>query len=343
MKISNYLNKLGYRPDLSDGVYDKYEKVLHKYLKDIRYQQFCSLRESAFEEEDIINFIGDDVRLLKLVSSGQLKISIAILEEIISLIRELDLNPVNILDLGGSDGWACDYLIRHLNLNSSAKVIDKNNIYESVSKNIQITNIDYSSYVNKDGHDLIISILGAPYENISDLYGCISRSLSENGKAFLGLRIASISDYVKSISIANSFNLKYEIDYSNRLKIFDEHIPFICITKSNQAQTDNEKLLLSRKGFMNYSNPKRVYGYEAQVFDKLLKEAEILSMDTLEFDNGIKFHLDIFKMNNIVYRKTYNTYGDLLIEYPVNSDDKYNNIQSQFKRFQNETLWNNSV
>ena len=67
MKINNYLNKLGYRPDLSDGVYDKYEKALNKYLKDIRYQQFCSLRESASTEEDIINFIGDDIRLLKLV------------------------------------------------------------------------------------------------------------------------------------------------------------------------------------------------------------------------------------------------------------------------------------
>ena len=343
MKINNYLNKLGYRPDLSDGVYDKYEKALNKYLKDIRYQQFCSLRESASTEEDIINFIGDDIRLLKLVSSSQLKISIVILEEVINTIRELDINPINILDLGGSDGWACNYLIKHFNPDSTVTVVDKNTIYEAVSENIEITNTDYSSYVKKGGHDLIISILGAPYDSLSDLYKCISQSLSENGKALLGLRISSISDYIESINIANNFNLKYEVDYSKRLQIFDEHIPFICITKSNQAQTDSEKLLLSREGFMNYSNPKRVYGYEAQIFEKLLKEAEILSMDTIEFDNGIKFHLDIFKMNDIVYRKTYNTYGDLLIEYPVNSDDKYNNIQSQLERFHNESLWNNSL
>ena len=343
MKINNYLNKLGYRPDLSDGVYDKYEKVLHKYLKDIRYQQFCSLRESGTTEEDIINFIGNDLRLLKLVSSGQLKISIVILEEIINTIRELDINPINILDLGGSDGWACNYLFKHLNLDSSLTVVDKNTMYDAVSENIEITNADYSRYVNKDGHDLIISILGAPYHNLSDLYKCISQSLTENGKALLGLRISSISDYLESISIANSFNLKYEVDYSKRLQIFDEHIPFICITKSNQDQTENEKLLLSRKGFMNHSNPKRVYGYEAKVFEKLLKEAEILSKDTLEFENGIKFHLDIIMMNNILYRKTYNTYGDLLIEYPIKSDDNHNNIQTQLERFHNEDLWNNNL
>lgn len=71
MILSNYLNKIGYRPDLLDGKFQKFEKDLFNHLKEDLYHEFCSLREKSGSEQDITTFIGNDLRLLRLVISSQ--------------------------------------------------------------------------------------------------------------------------------------------------------------------------------------------------------------------------------------------------------------------------------
>ena len=90
MNLESYIRKYGYRPDYStnDPYKSKYEKALLQYLGEERYFQFNEIRDTPKVDESIImEFIGDDVNLLKLILSSQIKISLRYLEEMITIIN----------------------------------------------------------------------------------------------------------------------------------------------------------------------------------------------------------------------------------------------------------------
>ena len=68
MNVKSYLRKQGYRPELSDGLLNKYEDSLFKYLKEEKYDEFFELRGVGNSEEVIFHFIGIDKKLLKIVT-----------------------------------------------------------------------------------------------------------------------------------------------------------------------------------------------------------------------------------------------------------------------------------
>jgi hypothetical protein len=342
MKIKNYLRKLGYRPDLSDGVLDKYEERLFKYLKEERYEEFCEFRALAVSEESIIRFIGDDIGLFKIVLSGQIRISINILDEIISLIKQNNTSPKRILDLGGTDGWAVNFLNEKLQLNSELTVIDKNTLWEPVSENVKILNNSYAEYDTIEKHDLIISILGAPQNGIKELFECIKKSITINGMAIVGLRISNEIDYAETVKLAGECGLIFVTKHCKNLQVFDENIPFIYLENSVAIPNNNDCLRLVRKGYNNLEFSKRLFGYNANQFLELIKDGEIVASDKVDFDNG-SMEVIVIEKNEILYRKTSNTMGDIIIEYPVELDKESNTVNKQDERIKSENLWNSSL
>lgn len=342
MKIKNYLNKLGYRPDLSDGIFNKYEDRLLKYLKEERYSEFCDLREYAISEESIMGFIGDDINLLKIILSGQISVSIKILEEIISLIKNNSISPKRILDLGGTDGWAVNYINEKLQLNSELTVVDKNTLWQPVNENVQILNNSYTEYNTEQKHNLIISILGAPQEGLKELFECVKNSISEDGIAIVGLRISNEYDYAESVKLAGEYGLRFVAKQCKSIMVFDEKIPLICLKKTTLKPNNNDCFNLVRKGYFNLENAKRVFGYEAILFSELIKDGEVVSKDNKEFPNA-SMEVKIIQKNEILYRITSNTKGDILIEYPIELDSDYNTVEKQVERMNLENIWNSTL
>ena len=118
MSIINYLRKNGYRPDLCDGNGEKFQKTLYNYLGKDKYEHYCLISDNSNSEEEITEFAGTDMKLLKLFQSSQIKISIRFTELILDRIKEIGLSPKNILDLGGSDGWSSNFIRKKINSNS---------------------------------------------------------------------------------------------------------------------------------------------------------------------------------------------------------------------------------
>ncbi len=343
MTINSYLRKNGYRPELSDGIYDKYEKAIASYLKETNYNEFCDLREYASCEEEILDFIGDDERFLKIVFSAQIQISICILEKIISVIKNRPESPNQILDLGGADGWAINYLNESLNLKCPLTVVDLNNRWNLVNDNITLVNKTYSEFKNETKFDLIISILGASNDNLIELFTCIKHSISNKGMALVGLRIASDYQYTKALEIADSLGLRITPDLSSKLKIFDEQIPFIALERSTTKLKQSEKLNLIRQGFHNNLEAKRVYGFEARCLLQLIEDGERMAISKETWYDGEYFEVKILNKNDILYRISQNNSGDLLIEYPIEIQDEKNEVGNQLSRMTLNDIWNNSL
>ena len=347
MSIKNYLRKHGYRPDLCDGNWEKFQKTLFKYLGEEKYDDYCEISSNQTSEDDIIDFVGTDVKLLKLFMSSQIEVSIRFTELIIEKLKKIGLSPKKILDLGGSDGWSSNYLRKIINQDSDITVVDKNKNYKPVEKNIFIHNITYSEFKTEEKFDLIISILGSPIEGMKELLTCIEKSLSIEGIVFLGLRISTVSHYIKLLEISNSLGLTYYSEHCEKISVFDESFPFICLKRSNHKMTHNEKLIISRKGFFNIKKPKRVYGYEVEVLDKLIKDGQILSNETYDFEDEGKFTVEIIEKNEILYRKSYNStrdiIGDIIIEYPVEKNIEEYSVKKQLEKNTEENLFNNTL
>ena len=343
MKINNYLRKIGYRPDLSDGILLKYEKALNNYLGDKQYDDFCRARDSAKNENDILEFVGPDLKLLKLILSGQITISTKILERIIDRLRLLNKAPKNLLDLGGAEGWASSFLNKSLNFNCPITVVDRNPVFKPSGEELLIINEDYGNFSPNNNFDLIISILGAPISGLDELFGVIDRSISVDGSALLGLRIPTPIEYASAIDLAGKYNLAFQVDECESIEVFGDSFPLIYLKRAKKPIDNNEKLMLVRKGFHNYSRTKRVFGYEAILLETLITEYETVVEEEKSWDNGDSFAITVLRKNGILYRKSSNSKGDLLIEYPVDIKDHFNNVDNQIRRFHKENLWNNSL
>ena len=347
MSIVNYLRKNGYRPDLCDGIGEKYQKTLFNYLGDEKYEQYCYIADNSSSEEEITEFAGTDIKLLKLLHSSQIKISIRFTELILDRVKELGLSPKNILDLGGSDGWSSNFIRKKTNPNSTITVVDKNKIFNPVEDDITIYNHKYSEFTSEKKFDLVVSILGSPMDGIDDLYSCVNRVLSDGGIVFMGLRISSTSDYIRSLEIANSLGFSYSSEFSERITVFDESLPLICLKRSDQKSTSNEKLIISRKGFFNLSEPRTVYGYEVDVISKFIEGGKLINTETYDFEDEVKFTVEIIEKNDILYRKSYNSIngriGDVIIQYPIKNNKEEFEVKKQLERNATKNIFKNTL
>lgn len=204
--IKSHLIDYGYNLDFSYDD-DLCSRELVKHLGKKKYIEFCSYVESMMSqfgyvgiEEKIRFYIGKDDKHLKILLSGQILISAMILEGIIESLSKLNLNSLNklnILEMGGYDGWSSDYLNKNTPFNSKIDVIDIITNDENPNKNIQLIKSNYKDFISSEKYDVIFSILGVNEDKIEDLIQCVERNIKAKGYVLLGLRIQP-EDYRKT-------------------------------------------------------------------------------------------------------------------------------------------------
>lgn len=337
MNIKNHLRKYGYRPDLSDGILDKYEDSLAKYLSSERYEEFYYLRMNSTNNENhfmkVLNFIGEDSKLLRLALSSQLSISISLLQKVVDVIKVSKIIPKRVLELGGADGWALDYIDKKFNWSSELVNVEKYDKWVPKSKKITQLPISYAQFYDEHKYDLIFGILSCEAREVKDLIECISKHIDKGGIVCLGLRIAHDRYYREFIDLAIANGLSFDLNYCESIQVYDEGIPFMVLRKKTSVNSLNQKLRIVRKGFYNLLPEKRVFGFEANVLRDLLSEGVEIYSEERTFSDDNTLRIALIKKNEIVYRLVSNSIGDLIIEYPVFEDDGNNNIDGQIERF----------
>ena len=196
--IKNHLRNYGYYLEYSLND-DLCSKELRKYLGRKKYDKFwthvdnmVSLLGTNDVEKIIRDFIGEDLKFLKILLSGQIIISVSIIEEIINSIKRNSsfLNKkLDILELGGYDGWTSDYLDLSIENELNLDVVDFEKSKNNPNKNIQLINSDYKDFLSKKKYDIVFSVLGINYNNINILLNCVLQNINKGGYVYLGLRV----------------------------------------------------------------------------------------------------------------------------------------------------------
>jgi phospholipid N-methyltransferase len=200
--IEKHLRKYGYNINYS---FDDMEcsnelqrnlgnKKYKEYIKSV--DQYVNNNPGAYGvEQHIRDFFKDNQKGLKIIISGTIAISVSMLEVIMDYIsQEISSSSVNqILELGGGDGWAADYILSKLGLEINIDVVDKN--YDLKNKNSQVNIIqrDYLDFEAKNKYDIVYSILGIEFERATTLIECINRTTNSGSLVLIGLRAQPIN------------------------------------------------------------------------------------------------------------------------------------------------------
>jgi len=326
--ISKQLRDFGFKTELS-GLNDpsgkkteKFYKNLRQYLGDFRFEEYLNLQDSQIgpdAEFKMMKFIAEDETLFKLLLSFQIGISEEIFKEIITIIKKLDLHPKRVLELGGANGWAVDYLDQYVfGSDQELVVVDSFSNWTPISKGINLVSSDYFSFQSDKRFDLIFSILGFSNEDFSDFLNKAISLLSDDGWLILGLRISSEKSFEKVLTSIYDSGCHLKLEFSERIRVGQEQFPILVIEKGRKKLSRNEKLLCLRKGFYNLDNPKKLIGYEASYFLELLSPQILLKEEKKEYENRYWLNLKHFEFDAITFRLFENSAGDLALEFPVN-------------------------
>ncbi len=347
MNIESYIRKYGYKPEYctADPEMVKYEKALLEYLGKDKYNLLNKLRlEPKITEIKIMEFVQNDAILLRMMLSSQIKISIKILEGIKDIIHKLKIKPQNILDLGGAEGWAADYLNDFFKWKINKKIVDNFHSWIPINENTEIIHSNYNDYKSQEKFELIISILGANLVHAKELLECINSNLSEKGIAIIGLRISGEIEFYQFVENCIESGLEIKNNFSFRINAMDQSIPIITLLKSNSQRSKNEMWRSTRESFQEIESPKRFFGVEGFILLELIKDGEIISTENRDWENGDYFQIKIYKKNDILYRVTTNSFGNILIECPIDKEDDCNELQSQLERlYYSPELWSSSI
>ncbi len=194
--IAEHLKKYGYRIDFSFND-DLCTDYLMRYLGEDGYFNFWSHVEEMEGRIGIQNsekikrdYIGTDTKFLKILLSGQIAISAEILKIISSYMDRFDSNShFDVLELGGYDGWASDFLENKYKPKMQFDVLDENILIMNLNPRLNYINSTYKDFKSSKKYDIIFSILGAPYFDVDELITCAKNNIKSGGELFLGLRV----------------------------------------------------------------------------------------------------------------------------------------------------------
>lgn len=317
-----YLKSNGFNPDLKYNN-EEYINQIHELLGKKEGNKFLksieNLKEQGiFSEEAVVNLIGNNIKLLKLVYSSQIEISKQVLDRYIDLIQKLRIHPKSVMDIGGGSGWAVKYLSDIFLWDSENCVLDRNSNWDKF-KNIEYFNQDYSEFKSSQKFDFFISILGASDEkDINSLLEFINCTCTDNFTAILCLRIATEPAFLNLITTLNNLGIEILIEYSKPIRVDDEKFPLVVLKKSvKQELSKGTKLHMLRYCFSDFTSVKRVCGFEAEIFLKLIEDGDQIEAYDFEELYETDLKVKILRKNDIVYRVSVLSDNYVVIDYPI--------------------------
>ncbi|RPA66883.1 class I SAM-dependent methyltransferase [Cyclobacteriaceae bacterium YHN15] len=345
--LKKHLQEFGFKTELS-GLNDptgkkaeKFYKTLKQYLGPFRFEEYLDLQDSSGSPEDeskLMKFIGKDETLFRLLLSFQIEMSEEIFKEILSIVKALGLQPKSVLELGGANGWALDYLADEgFDNTEELIVLDSFPNWTPVSEDIKIISSDYFTFNPDQKFDLIFSILGFSSEDYSAFVEKSISMLADEGFLILGLRISNEKSFDDILDTIYGLGCHLRYDQSKRIQIGQEQIPVLTIQHGKKELSPNEKLRCIRKGFYNLDNPKRIIGYEARIILDLIASGKIVYEGRNDWEDGSWMRIWYIEFNGITYQVLENFAGDLVVEFPVSEiidiEDFLENLQLQTNYF----------
>ncbi|MCS5488904.1 class I SAM-dependent methyltransferase [Algoriphagus limi] len=325
--LRKHLQDFGFKTELSWSVdptgkkEEKFHKALKQLLGPLRYDEYLILQESFAgpeDEEKMMKFIEGDESLFKLLLSAQIDISEGIFQEILSIVKELRIQPNRILELGGANGWACNYLMNHVfDQSQEVVVVDNFPNWKSVNPEIEIVSSDYFSFHSEKKFDFIFSILGYSTNNYTAFLEKAISLLSEDGYLILGLRISGEKKYQEALEAIYGSGCYVELLGCKRLKVGNEMFPILTIRKGDTSLSNNEMLFAIRKGYYNLEAPKRIIGFEAHFLLESMGSGKLLNEERRDWEDGTWLAMRYRDYNGVIFRLVENFANDLVIEFPI--------------------------
>ena len=339
MNITSLVRKYGYKPELGTDL-DRYKTKLYEYLGKEKYASFWDLRHSENHDEDMIfKFIAEDQKLLRLIFSSQIYMSISLTEHIFKSAHSKLSGCNSVLELGGADGWALDFLQKKYSHLVKLVNVDFRTIWNIQNEKINQIQSTYSGFRSSEKFDLIFSILGSPLTNSEELLNCISENLKPDGVALIAIRLSSENNFVKMLDNIYSSNLSIEPASSSRITCGRERITVFYLQNEKSVITENEKLSFAREIFHLHEEVKRIFGFEARVMYDLIKDGEFIEKFKKEFDYGW-MQFELIKKNDIFYLYTTNYMGDKIIQFPYYSSFDFD---FEIESSRRSDFWMNSL
>jgi hypothetical protein len=344
--IDSYLLSKGYYPD-SSGNYDQYLRNLEEAAGIEKAKNYLNwykrkISSGQFSEYAVWRYVGNDLPMMKAIISSQIRLSMLCLEAFIEILgQQLKDTDLNILELGGSDGWAAAYLKEYYKLKGDVVVVDRNPFWGKAEDYIDHVSCDYSEYQNANKFDLIFSILGAPLSECDALLSCISRHASENAIILLAIRIGNQLDLGQFYELALKHSLYIDLGSLKKTEPFGEFeeqtIPVFQLRRKGEA-SPSHKLRLQRKFSYKISRAKRVVDSEAQFLYEVIKEGMLVHESSKIYDNG-KATIHVFNFNGIDFMVWINPTNDIVIDYPVLREEYMNGIEYMDESFTTDEQW----
>ncbi len=328
-----------WEPELSADL-DKHEDKLLEHLGKEKYSLFWDLRHSENRSEDnTFNFIGEDQKLLRLIFSSQINSSISLSEYIFKVAHSKLAGSTSVLELGGADGWALDFLQKkYLNLSNLVNV-EFRTIWQKLNGKINQIHCTYNDFISPDKFDIVFSILGAPLSGSDELLNCVAKYLKPDGYAFLALRISTDKYFNEIVDKIYDRDLSILPTSSSMVNCGKERIPVICVLNKKSIINENQKLRFVREIFYQYEEVKRMFGMEAGVIYELIKDGESIEVFKKEFDDGW-MQFELINKNGIYYLYTTNYEGTKIIQFPY--FDSFD-FESEMDVCNSNNFWKNSL
>ena len=325
--LNKHLQEFGFKPELSHSIdptgkkENLFCKNLYKLLGPYRYEEFFRVQESSdgeHSEHKMMKFIGGDESLFKLLLSAQIDISEQMFQEMLGIIKRCKITPNRILEFGGANGWASDYLINYVfGQVEESVVVDSFPNWSLVNPEIKIYSEDYFDYKTETKFDLIFSILGYSAEDYTSFLEKAISFLSDDGVLILGLRISSEQSYQKALAAIFKSECHLDLWGSKRITVGNEKFPILTIKKGKGKFSKNDELYLIRNGFYNLKEPKRIVGFEAKILLDCFDKVNVISEERKELDNGTGLSLKYIDVNGIILSVFENSSKFIVIEFPI--------------------------
>jgi hypothetical protein len=303
--LKTILRKHGYRPELGRDR-KSYERALEKLIPKDRLEEFDAifLHHEQLEER-LHTFAAGNVALLRLLYSTQLHVSMALAKELGQELGGLT-DAVDVLELGGADGWLLDHLVPALPAGSTGHVVD-GNLAWAESCNWPFTTASYAELDLGRTFQVIVSVLGASVGGQEHLLSAVARHMAPDGFALLGLRIPREGDFIALVDHARSIGLAVDAELSRKVEVTSPHGPkesFHVVAlrpAGNMEPSDGEWLAMVRRCYHNAPRMRSVMGVEARFLAGQFMQRPKVFEDTAIFSYG-DLHISVHEVEGVLVR-----------------------------------------